>query len=198
MITSSLLLALTILIITTGIVSIADREAFAQANTFKVDVILTDVDSETGRLYVTVLLAGSEVEQTRIVDPFKDGRSGTVNLEDFVFDAADIEEGELIDVCVESLDFPQLERNCEIGEDTPANKPETIRVEVPSGIGKNPETETNIIPSPQIIEDDYPSQPSQIIENEDGSITTYYPDPDEYEDPPVTDDDNPQTSPYDD
>jgi hypothetical protein len=193
MITPSLLLALTILIITTGTVSIVNQEAFAQANKFKVDVILTGVDSQTGRLYVSVLLSGSEVEQTRIVDPYKDGRAATVNLEDFVFDAADIEEGELIDVCVESLDFPQLERNCEIGEDTPANKPETIRVEVPSGIGKNPET--SIIETPPIIEND--PEPYELIE-EDGTVITVYPDPEKYEDPPVTDDDNPQSSPYDD
>ena len=140
---------------------------------------IKDINGETFRVYPD----GKYVSE----------RAGTVNLEDFVFDAADIEEGELIDVCVESLDFPQLERNCEIGEDTPANKPETIRVEVPSGIGKNPET--RIIETPQIIEND--PEPYEIIE-EDGTVITVYPDPEEYEDPPVTYDDNLQSSPYDD
>ena len=51
---------------------------------FKVNVVLTGVDSQTGELFIRVQPANWE-EQTPTFDPFANGRAGTVDLDDFVF-----------------------------------------------------------------------------------------------------------------
>lgn len=114
---------------------------------FKINVVITGVDSLTGALLIEVQAANGEV-QNRVVDPFRDGRAGTVDLEDFVFNAEDNRQDELFNVCIESIDFPEL-KNCEVGENTAAKKPETVIIEAPSGIGRSPEGSTIYSPNPE-------------------------------------------------
>jgi len=101
---------------------------------FKVRITLEGVDSLTGRLKVEVTGAdGTGV--TRTVDPFKEGRTGNIQLADFVLPASSTRLTEIFDVCVYALDYNAVS-NCERGENTAKKAPEEITVEVPSGIGR--------------------------------------------------------------
>jgi hypothetical protein len=123
-----------VIAVTVALMMIGQQTVQATSDTFRVQVTLEGVDSLTGRLKVEVTGAdGTGV--TRTVDPFKEGRTGNVQLADFVLPASSTRVTEIFDVCVYALDYNAVS-NCERGENTAKKAPEEITVEVPSGIGR--------------------------------------------------------------
>ena len=123
-----------VIAVTVALMMIGQQTVQATSDTFRVRVTLEGVDSLTGRLKVEVTGAdGTGV--TRTVDPFKEGRTGNVQLADFVLPASSTRVTEIFDVCVYALDYNAVS-NCERGENTAKKAPEEITVEVPSGIGR--------------------------------------------------------------
>jgi hypothetical protein len=123
-----------VIAVTVALMMIGQQTVQATSDTFRVRVILEGIDSLTGRLKVEVTGAdGTGV--TRTVDPFKEGRTGNVQLADFVLPASSTRVTEVFDVCVYALDYNAVS-NCEMDENTAKKAPEEITVEVPSGIGR--------------------------------------------------------------
>jgi hypothetical protein len=75
--------------------------------------------------------------QERIIDPFRDGRAGIVDLKDFVFEANAIPSGDVFDVCVQSIQHP-TNKACVQGQNHKGKHIETVTVPVPIGIGRPP------------------------------------------------------------
>jgi hypothetical protein len=123
-----------VIAVTVALMMIGQQTVQATSDTFRVRVTLEGVDSLTGRLKVEVTGAdGTGV--TRTVDSFKEGRTGNVQLADFVLPASSTRVTEIFDVCVYALDY-NVVSNCERDENTVKKAPEEITVEVPSGIGR--------------------------------------------------------------
>jgi hypothetical protein len=123
-----------VIAVTVALMMIGQQTVQATSDTFRVRLTLEGVDSLTGRLKVEVTGAdGTGV--TRTVDPFKEGRTGNVQLADFVLPASSTRVTEIFDVCVYALDYNAVS-NCERGENTAKKAPEEITLEVPSGIGR--------------------------------------------------------------
>jgi hypothetical protein len=123
-----------VIAVTVALMMIGQQTVQATSDTFRVRLTLEGVDSLTGRLKVEVTGAdGTGV--TRTVDPFKEGRTGNVQLADFVLPASSTRVTEIFDVCVYALDY-NVVSNCERDENTAKKAPEEITVEVPSGIGR--------------------------------------------------------------
>jgi len=116
------------------VITIGGQQVYAEKGQFKVNTILTGVDSETGELEVAVTAADGTLI-SKYVDPFGDGYAGNVKGPSFVFESGTTKEGEQFEVCVYALDANDAYR-CESGENTEKNSPETVRIEVPSGIGR--------------------------------------------------------------
>src|SRR5215218_3104540 len=123
---------------------------YAEEGQFKVNVIFTGVDSETGELDVQVT-AADDTLISKIVDPFGDGYAGTVKGPTFTFDSSTTRQGETFEVCVYAIEHNDA-YTCKSGTNTAKKGPETIKIQVPSGIGRvmntgyiiDPEDDQNI------------------------------------------------------
>lgn len=113
----------------------------ATDETFKVNVVLTGVDSLTGKLNVCVTPSDGDI-RCRAVDPFSDSRAGTVDLEDFVFNTDENPVLGKFQVCVAYV-YPPYEQNCAAGVNNPQHASETVTIEVPTGIGR-PNSQNNL------------------------------------------------------
>ena len=137
---------------------------------FKVRVVLTGVDSQTGPLVVQVTTNDDGSMEDR-VDPFKNGEAGTVDLGVFnVKSFIDINDS--FEVCAFSVDHDGL-YECKTAINTRAN-PDVVYIQAPSGIDRVPEGSTVYHPQTTYYDDDgnvIPVQDNDVRQGDDSENT---------------------------
>jgi hypothetical protein len=90
MISKITIIVMVVVVVILPIMILGTQTAFADndqpTSLFKINVVLDVVDSKTGVIKVFIS-SEDDAYQERIINPFKHGRVGVVDLDDFVFSA---------------------------------------------------------------------------------------------------------------